>query len=103
MLSQVDKEILQNADFHKLVAVRRWVSWSFLLVLLGLYLAFGLLSVYMPAVLARPLFADGVVPVGIAMGYSILAMTFIFMLAYAWIANRFFEPLEKKITAGFER
>ncbi len=103
MLSQADKEILQNADFHKLVVVRRWVSWSLLLILLGLYFTFGLLCVYAPVVLARPVFTDGVVPMGIAMGYLILALTFIFMLVYAWIANRFFEPLEKKIRAGFER
>jgi len=103
MLSQVDKEILQNRDFRRLVVVRRWVSWSFLLILLGLYLTFGLLSVYAPPVLARPVFDHGVVPVGIAMGYLILGLTFIFMLAYAWIANSFFEPLEKKITAGFKR
>ena len=103
MLSQVDKEVLKNADFHRLVAIRRWVSWSFLLVLLGLYLAFGLLSVYFPAFLARPIGSDGVVPVGIAMGYFILAMTFILMLAYVWIANSLFEPLEKKITAELGR
>ena len=103
MLSQADKEILQNEDFQKLVVVRRWVSWSFLLVLLGLYFAFALLSVYAPTVLAHPLFTDGIVPTGIVMGYLILALTFIFMLAYAWIANSFFEPLEKKITAGFNR
>jgi uncharacterized membrane protein (DUF485 family) len=48
-------------------------------------------------------FSDGVVPVGVAMGYMILALTFIFMLVYVWIANGFFEPLEKKIIAGLER
>ncbi|HLF31776.1 MAG TPA: DUF485 domain-containing protein [Xanthomonadales bacterium] len=103
MLSQVDKEILKSDDFRKLVTVRRWVSWSLLLVLLGLYLAFGLLSVYSPGCLARPVFQDGVVPVGVAMGYMILALTFIFMLVYVWIANGFFEPLEQKIIAGLER
>jgi uncharacterized membrane protein (DUF485 family) len=103
MLSQADKEILKNADFHKLVSVRRWVSWSLLLVLLGLYLAFGLLSVHSPALLARPVFHDGVVPVGVAMGYLILALTFIFMLVYVWIANSFFEPLGKKIIAQLAR
>lgn len=103
MLSQLDKEILKSDDFRKLVMVRRCVSWSLLLVLLGLYLAFGLLCVYSPAFLASPVFNDGVVPVGVAMGYLILALTFIFMLVYVWIANGFFEPLEKKIIAGLER
>jgi uncharacterized membrane protein (DUF485 family) len=42
----MDKEILMSDDFRKLVTVRRWVSWSLLLVLLGLYLLFGLLCVY---------------------------------------------------------
>jgi uncharacterized membrane protein (DUF485 family) len=100
VLASADKATLDGADFRKLVRVRRWVSWSLLLVLFGLYLAFGLLSIYAPAVLARPVFADGVVPVGIAMGYLILALNFIFMLAYVWIANHFFEPLEKKISAA---
>lgn len=100
MLSQTDKEILTNKDFLKLVTVRRRVSWSFLTVLLGLYLAFGLMSVYSPDVLARPVFSDGVVPMGIIMGYTILTMTFILTLVYVWLANSFFEPLERKIKGG---
>jgi len=103
MLSQTDKEILSNKNFHRLVAVRRWVSWLFLLVLLGSYLAFGLLSVYLPSVLARPAFTGGVVPFGIVMGYAILALTFIITLLYVWIANSYFEPLERKIIKEVER
>ncbi len=102
MLTQIDKAILANKDFQKLVTVRRRVAWTFLLVLLGLYLAFGLMSVYSPAVLARPVFSDGVVPVGIAMGYAILFLIFLFTLVYVWLANSFFEPLERKIS-GAER
>ena len=103
MLSQADKEILINQDFRKLVTVRRWVSWSFLIVLLGLYLAYGLLSVYAPAFLARPVFSDGIVPFGVVMGYAILALTFTLTLVYVWVANSYFEPLEKKIIARAKR
>lgn len=102
MLTQTTKEILTNNNFHKLVSVRRRVSWSFLLVLLGSYLAFGLLSVYSPALLARPVVSDGVVPIGIAMGYAILALSFILTLVYVWIANHYFEALEKEIKAELE-
>ncbi len=101
MLSHRDKNILTNKNFRKLVTVRRRVSWSFLLVLLGLYLAFGLLSAYAPGVLAQPVFSDGIVPFGIVMGYGILTLTFIFTLAYVWIANSYFTPLERKIMAAF--
>jgi len=100
MLSQADKEILVNKDFQKLVMVRRRVSWSFLIFLLGLYLVFGLLSAYAPEVLARPVFTGGVVPVGIAMGYGILTMIFIITLVYVWIANSYFAPLKRKIIAA---
>lgn len=100
MLSQVDKEILVNKDFQQLVKVRGRVSWSFLLVLLGLYTAFGLMSVYSPEILARPVFAGGIVPFGIAMGYGILAMTFLTTIIYVWLANSYFAPLEKKIIAS---
>ncbi len=103
MLSQANKEILSNKNFHKLVSVRRRVSWSFLLVLLGSYLIYGLLSVYSPSLLARPVFSDGIVPVGIVMGYAILVLIFLLTLIYVWIANRYFEPLEKKIIAELER
>ena len=103
MQAQAEKEILEDPVFRKLVHVRRWVSWSLLLVLLGLYLAFGLLSVCLPSFLAGPVFSDGVVPVGVAMGYLILFLNFIFMLTYVWIANHLFEPLEKKITARLGR
>jgi len=100
MLSQADKEILINKDFQKLVKVRRRVSWSFLLFLLGLYLVFGFLSAYSPEVLARPVIAGGVVPVGVIMGYGILSMIFIVTLVYVWIANSYFTPLERKIIAA---
>ena len=100
MLSQRDKEILTNKDFQKLMTIRRWVSWSFLLLLLGLYLAFGLLSVYFPEVLARPVFAGGVVPFGVVMGYGILSMIFIATLVYVLIANRYLTPLKRKVIAA---
>lgn len=100
MLSQLDKEILINKDFQQLVRVRRRVSWSFLIFLLGLYVAFGVLSIYYPAVLARPVFADGIVPFGVAMGYAILAATFIITLIYVRISNNYFVPLERKIIAA---
>ena len=100
MLSQIDKQILGNQDFKKLVRGRRLVATSFLLILLGLYLAFGLLSVYSPSVLAAPVFEGGVVPFGIAMGYGILSLIFIFTLIYVWLANSHFTPLEKKIIAS---
>ena len=35
--------------------------------------------------------------------YAILALTFIFTLLYVWLANAYFEPLERKIIAEFER
>ena len=100
MLSQVNKDILNNQDFQKLVTVRRRVSWTFLLVLLGLYLTFGLMSVYTPGILARPVFTGGVVPFGVVMGYGILSLIFIVTLVYVWIANSYFAPLEKRITAS---
>ncbi len=100
MLAQSEKEIIKNKDFHKLVSVRRRISWSFLLVLLGLYIVFGLMSVYTPEILARPIFSGGVVPVGIVMGYAILFLTFFLTLVYVWIANSFFEPLERKIAGN---
>jgi len=102
MLSKTNQQILSNQDFQKLVSVRRRVSWSFLLVLLGLYLVFGLMSVYLPDVLARPLFENGVVPIGVVMGYGILAMIFVTTVIYVWLANSYFSPLEKKVIAGIE-
>ena len=97
MLSEPDKRALQNSDFQKLVRVRRWITGSFMLLLLGLYLLFSLLSVYAPEVLARPVFSNGVVPVGIALGYAILALIFVLTLIYVWLANNRFEPLEATI------
>lgn len=37
------------------------------------------------------------------MGYAILALTFILTLAYVWLANSYFEPLERKIMAELEQ
>jgi len=103
MLSQSDNNVLNNKNFRKLVRARRWISWSFLLVLLGLYLVFGLLSVYYPSFLARPVFSGGITPVGIAMGYLILTLTFVLTVVYVWIANSYFEPLERKVIEEVKR
>jgi uncharacterized membrane protein (DUF485 family) len=100
MLSQADKEILANKDFQQLVMVRSRVSWSFLTLLLGLYTVYGLMSVYFPEILSRPVLAGGIVPVGVAMGYGILAMTFLITIIYVWLANSYFAPLERKIIAS---
>ena len=100
MNSNMGKLVLDNQDFQRLVKVRRWISWTFLLLLLGLYLAFGMMSVYTPAVLAKPITEGSIVPFGIVMGYGILALTFITTLIYVWVANNYFAPLEKKIMAG---
>lgn len=99
MISNVEKQVLGNPDFQRLVSVRRWVAWSFLLTLLGLYLAFGLMSVYTPEILAAPIVADSIVPFGLVMGYGILGLTFVTTLVYVRIANSYFAPLEKKIVA----
>jgi uncharacterized membrane protein (DUF485 family) len=97
MLSETDKEVLKNRDFQKLVRVRRWVTASFMLLLLGLYLVFSLLSIYAPDVLAARVISTSPVPAGIALGYAILALIFVLTLVYVWLANNFFEPLEKDI------
>ena len=102
MLSNRDQEIINNQDFQRLVRVRRRVSWSFLLGLLGLYLAYGMMSVYTPGVLASPVLSGGVIPVGIAMGYAILALTFIITAVYVRISNQYFVPLERKIVEGIQ-
>ena len=94
---------MKNKDFRRLVRVRRWVSNTFLLFLLALYLLFSLLSVYAPEVLAEPVFSNGVVPFGIVLGYAILAMIFILTLVYVRLANHFFEPLEKNVMASIKR
>ncbi len=99
MLTQSVKKILQNKDFQRLICVRRRLSWSLLLILLGLYLAYGVLTVYYPAFLARPVFIGGIVPVGIAFGYGILLLAFVFTLVYVAIANSLFENLTRKIRA----
>ena len=100
MLSKADKEILTNKDFQQLVTVRKQVAWSFLILLLGLYSVFGLMSVYSPEILSRPVFAGGIVPIGVAMGYGILAMTFLVTIIYVWLANSYFAPLERKVIAS---
>ena len=100
MLSKADKAILTNKDFQQLVKVRKLFAWSFLSLLLGLYAVFGLMSVYSPEILSRPVFTGGIVPMGIAMGYGILAMTFLITIIYVWIANSYFAPLERKIIAS---
>jgi uncharacterized membrane protein (DUF485 family) len=103
MLNQADKQILINEDFRKLVRVRRRISWSFLIFLLTLYLAFGMMSVFTPEVLARPVIEGGMVPLGIWMGYAILAATFTITLVYVWLANHVFSPLERKVIEAVDR
>lgn len=100
MLSQADKDVLTNKDFQQLVMVRSRVSWSFLILLLSLYAAFGIMSVYSPEFLAQPVLTGGIVPIGVAIGYAILAMTFLITIIYVWLANSYFVPLERKVIAS---
>ncbi len=83
----VEAEITDDPAFQQLLATRSRLRWSFSSLIIGVYLGFGIAGVYLPEKLAAP-FPGGVMPWGLVMGFSIIALSIALSMIYVRVINR---------------
>jgi uncharacterized membrane protein (DUF485 family) len=97
MNDSVYQRILENPNFHELVAKRSRFAWLLAAVMLGLYLAFILTIAFAPQLLGTRVDADSVITWGIPLGLGLIASAFVLTGIYVQRANGEFDRLNKAI------
>ena len=81
------EKILNDPGFQRLLARRSRLRWGFSGVLIGIYLLWGILGVYMGDVYAAP-FMGIALPTGLALGFMIIFLSMLLSAIYVRIVNR---------------
>jgi uncharacterized membrane protein (DUF485 family) len=89
-------ELLNDADFRRLLRRRSRLRWWLAGFLTAAYLGYGLAGLYAPALLATSLPGSSIT-LSIALGYGIIALGIASSIGYVWQVNRIIAPLQKKI------
>lgn len=97
---QVER-ILHNAQFKRLVAKKRQLSWSLTGLMLFIYVGFTLFVGYQPELLHRS-FSGGVVTWGIPLGLGIIVLSFVLCAVYSYIANSTYDSMTQQAVAELE-
>jgi len=102
-MHEIEQRINQSPAYKRLVTERRRMSVTGVSLIIAMYLGFDFLSVYAPELMARPVWSDAVLSLGIALalviGMSIVAIAAV----YVHRANSLFERLEKSLLEELEQ
>ena len=89
-------ELLNDADFRRLLQRRSRLRWGLAGLLTAVYFAYGLAGLYAPDLLAMRL-PGSTITWSIVLGYAIIALGIACSIGYVWQVNRIIAPLQKKI------
>jgi uncharacterized membrane protein (DUF485 family) len=81
-----DAKLIRDPDFLKLLKRRSRWRWGFSALLIGAYLLYGVLGVYMKDAYAAP-FLGSALPVGMALGLVIILLSIALSILYVRIVN----------------
>ena len=85
-MSDLEK-MLEDPHFQRLLARRSRLRWGFSGVLIGAYLAWGILGVYFADAYAAP-FLGNTLPTGLALGFMIIGLSMILAAVYVRLVNK---------------
>jgi uncharacterized membrane protein (DUF485 family) len=91
------EKIKNNSEYQKLVAKRRRFGWTLTAAMLVVYFGFVLMIAFVPDVLSRPLFRDGITSLGVVLGIDVIMCAFVLSGVYVWRANSEFDTLTHNI------
>jgi uncharacterized membrane protein (DUF485 family) len=103
MNDSVYQRILENPNFHELVAKRSRFAWLLSAVMLGLYLLFILSIAFTPQLLGMRISHDSVITWGIPFGVGLILSAFVLTGIYVRRANGEFDNLNKAILAEVQK
>jgi uncharacterized membrane protein (DUF485 family) len=81
------EEMLRDPAFQRLLERRSRLRWGFSGLLIGTYLAWGILGVYFDEAYAAPFFGN-TLPTGLALGFMIIGLSMILSAIYVRLVNR---------------
>lgn len=90
------QKILANPNYQKLVKVRTAYGWFFTLLVMIVYYGFILLIAFDKELLSTRM-GDGVMTIGIPVGFFVLVFTVVITGIYVRRANKEFDDLTDKI------
>ena len=82
-----EQKLLDDPGFQRLLARRSRLRWSFSGILIGTYLLWGVLGVYLPDAYAAPFFGN-TLPTGLALGFLIIGLSMLLSSIYVRLVNR---------------
>ncbi len=94
--SVVDK-LRNNPKYHELVRKRARFGWACAILMLSVYYAFIMTIAFAPQVLGQPLSANGVMTVGIPVGFGVIIFAFMLTGVYVYRANTVFDRMNEEL------
>ena len=83
-------------EYHALIAKRNRLIWPLLILTVAAYIAFILAIAFAPEFLGQKI-GDGVISIGIVLGFGLILFNFVVTLIYVRAANRDIEPLIARV------
>lgn len=91
------QNILDNPKFAELIQKRSAFQWTLSIIMLVIYFGFILIVAFGKGFLAQPLFAGGVMTVGIPVGVAVILSAFALCGIYVRRANGEFDELNRQL------
>lgn len=94
------EDLLNDADFRRLLSRRSRLRWGLTGLLVIAYLAYGLAGLYAPDELARPVFGSAIAW-SVLLGYGIIVLAIACSIFYVWQVNRIIAPLQQRLSREY--
>ena len=82
-----DKSSIRDPGFRRILARRSRWRWSLSGIVIITYIGWALTGVYLPESYARGI-AGTSIPVGLVIGYVIIALSIVLSVVYVYVTNR---------------
>ena len=89
-------DLLNDADFRRLLRRRSRLRWGLAGFLTTGYLAYGIAGLYVADFFAGP-FPGTAIPLSLVFGYGIISLGIACSVYYVWQVNRIIAPLQKRL------
>ncbi len=97
MQDSIVEKFLNNPKYHELVRKRTRFGWTMAALMLSVYYAFIMTIAFAPEVLGTPLSDQGVMTVGIPVGFGVIIFAFLLTGIYVYRANTVFDRMNEEL------
>ena len=102
MQEDMFRRVTENPHYQELKAKRSRFAWTLTVIMLVVYYGYVLLIAFDKSLLAQPI-GDGVMTLGIPMGFGVIVFTVLITGVYIRRANNEFDELTRKVIKETEQ